>query len=81
MRRRVGRGRHRGQVYFVAERIQRFAEKERATAESKHRVATDQFSTETRRAIREEVEIASEMQKSEDEQRRALAPAKRPRGR
>jgi hypothetical protein len=56
--------RHRDTVLRVVERLRRAAETGRAVAEQRRRTDADRFDTETRLAIREELEISAEMQKS-----------------
>ena len=56
--------RHRDEVFFAAERLRREAEQLRASAEQGRRTSADRFETDTRQAIREELEISAEMQKS-----------------
>jgi hypothetical protein len=57
-------------VFFDAEHMRQRAEGERAAAEKTRRAASERFDTDTRRAIREEVEIASEMQDTNVRRRR-----------
>jgi len=58
--------RHRDTVLLVAEGLRRSGEEGRAAAERVRRTAAQHFETDTRRAIREEVEISAEIQKSAD---------------
>jgi len=51
----------------------------RVLAESVRRAQAQRFDTDTRQAIREEIEIATEMQKSEPD-RKPMAQASRPEG-
>jgi hypothetical protein len=71
-----GHRRTRDRVFFDAEHLRQRAEGERAAAERTRRVAADQFDSTTRRAIREEVEIASEMQETTARRRRDRRPSK-----
>jgi len=56
--------RHRDEILVLAERLRREAEQRRASAEQDRRATADHFETDTRQAIREELEISAEMQKS-----------------
>jgi len=56
--------RHRDEVLFLSERLRREAEQHRASAEAGRRTTADRFETDTRQAIREEMEISAEMQRS-----------------
>lgn len=67
---------HRDQVLLIAEELRRKAESVRSVAEQTRRTTADRFDTDTRRAIREELEIASEVQRTRDELR-GPAPTKR----
>lgn len=55
---------------MLAETLRRQAEWLRATAEKQRLAATAQFDTVTRKAIREELEVSAEMQKSANAIRR-----------
>ena len=59
--------RHRDAVLHAIEAQRRRSEQGRAAAEAVRRAEADQFDTRTRRAIREEVEVAAEMQRTTNE--------------